>query len=183
MPDNPQRPYKTYAYTLTADDALAWRQLRNDWSTGEKLFGLTAAIALGLFLAVLPETLIGAPFDLRFVAALVAVYLPGYGLFRAVIGLNDRRLARRDIPAPRHVILEDWVDHLDERWEGGRRSVALEMIGPVLDTPGHVFVQGPGTVYIIPAAAFDGPAEKQAFATNLEEMADKWASTLDGSDD
>lgn len=181
MKHEPQ-PYCTYQYELTAKDALAWRTLRNDWSVTEKLFGLCLLALGGFVLAVLPERLAGEPYDLRFILSLGAALTFSYALFRAAIAFNDRRLARRDIPAPRMITLEDWVDHLDERWQGGRRSVALEMMGPVLDTPGHVFVQGPSAVIIIPAAAFDSPAEKQAFAVNLEELADKWASILEAKD-
>ncbi len=177
------RPYCTYKYELTAKDALAWRTLRNDWSLAEKLFGLCLIALGGFVLAALPEGLVGEPYDLRFILCLGVNFAAIYALFRAAIALNDRRLSRRDIPASRHVILEDWVDHLDERWEGGRRSVALEMMGPVLDTPGHVFVQGPSAVIIIPSAAFASAVEKQAFAVNLEDLADKWMTILEAKDD
>lgn len=179
MPETAQRPYRTYAYDLTSADALAWRRLRNDWSAGELAFGFVLIALIGAALAFLPEPLVGSPYGPRFIAVLAVAFAFGYGLFRLVIDLNDRRLARRDIPLARQVILEDWVDHLDERWEGGRRSVALEMMGPVLETPDHVFVQGPSAVIIMPAAAFGSPAEKKAFAANLEEMADDWAATLE----
>lgn len=179
MPETAQRPCHTYTYDLTSADALAWHRLRNDWSAGELAFGFVLTVVIGATLAFLPEPLVGSPYEPRFIAALAVTFALGYGFFRLAIDLNDRRLARRDIPAPRQVILEDWVDHLDERWEGGRRSVALEMMGPVLETPDHVFVQGPSAVIIIPAAAFGSPAEKQAFAANLEETADAWAATLE----
>lgn len=172
MSDNARQPARTYAYWLTADDALAWRQLRNDWSTGEKAFGFALAVLLGALLTVLPENLIGAPYDLRFVAALAIVFTLGYGLFRLLIALNDRRLARRDVPTPRRVRLEDWIDRLDECWDGGRRSVSLPRMGPVIETSGHVFVQGPGATIVIPAAAFANAAEKRAFVVNLEKLAD-----------
>jgi hypothetical protein len=61
-----------------------------------------------------------------------------------------------------------------------RVEVALEMISSVLETATHVFVQSHGAVIIIPAAAFASAAEKQAFAVNLEAMAQEvpsWAST------
>ena len=183
MPETAQRPYQTFTYTLTTADALVWRKLRTDWSKWEMLFGGALTVAVGLILAALPEAWIGVPYDPRFVAALALGLASGYGLFRLVIELNDRRIARRDIPAPRKVILEDWVDHLDERWEGGSRSVALEMMGPVLDTPGHVFIQGPGKVIIIPAAAFASASEKQTFVTVLEKLADEWAASLEAKVD
>ncbi len=171
MPDNPQRPFEIYTYSQTSADALAWRKLRNDWSLSEKLFGLFMVALGGLVLAALPEEWVGQPYNARFIICFGVSLALAYALFRLLIELNDRRLARRDIPALRMVTLEDWVDHLDERWAGGRRSVALEMIGPVLETATHVFVQNPGVVIIIPAAAFVSAAEKQAFAVNLEAMA------------
>jgi hypothetical protein len=180
MPDDPQRPYQTYTYPLASADALAWRTIRNDWSVPEKLFGLGLIALAGLGLAAMPEELVGKPFDARFIICFGVSLALTYALFRAVIALNDRRLARNDIPALRMVTLEDWVDHLDERWAGGRRSVALEMISSVLETATHVFVQSHGAVIIIPAAAFASAAEKQAFAVNLEAMAQEvpsWAST------
>ncbi len=180
MLDDPQRPYQTFTYPLTSADALAWRIMRNDWSVAEKLFGLGLIALAGLALAAMPEELVGKPYDARFIICFSVSLALTYALFRAVIALNDRRLARNDIPALRTVTLEDWVDHLDERWDGGRRSVALEMINSVLETATHVFVQSHGTVIIIPAAAFASAAEKQAFAVNLKEMAQEvpsWAST------
>lgn len=172
MPEKSPQPLRTFAYRLTAEDALAWRQLRNDWSTGEKAFGFALAVLLGALLAVLPENMIGAPYDLRFVIALTIVFALGYGLFRLLIALNDRRLARRDVPTPRQVRLEDWIDRLDECWGGGRRSVSLQRMGPVIETSGHVFVQGPGATIVIPAAAFADAAGKRAFVVNLEKLAD-----------
>jgi hypothetical protein len=175
-----QQPYRTYHYQLTSKDMLAWRSLRNDWSFGEKLFGLALIVASGSTLALLPEAWVGTPYNTRFLLALCLNFTLVYGLFRLIIALNDRRLAHRDIPHPRQFILEDWVDHLDERWDGGRRSIALEMIGKVLETPAHVYVQTHGPVMIIPATAFESSADKYAFASNLEEMskeAPSWSRT------
>lgn len=169
--ETPQ-PRRVYAYRLTADDALAWRRLRNDWSAGEKAFGFALALLVGTLLAALPENLVGTPWEARFVFALAVGLSLGYYLFRLLIALNDRRLARRDIPAPRHVTLEDRTDRLDECWAGGRRSVTLRAMGPVLETPGHAFVQGPGVVIVIPAAAFTGAVNKRAFVADLETRAD-----------
>lgn len=183
MQENTPLPLRAYSYQLTSADALAWRKLRDDWSAWEKLFGLALACGLAVLLAALPESWIGAPYELRFVAAFAAIFAPGYGLFRLLIELNDRRLARRDIPAPRKIRLEDWGGHLDECWVGGRRFVTLEKMGPVLDAKSHIFVQGPGTVIIIPAAAFANAGDKRAFAANLEAKADAAGQKSDSAED
>jgi hypothetical protein len=180
MNQDKQKPYQTYHYQLTSNDMLAWRTLRNDWSTGEKIFGITLVIICSFILALLPEPWVGAPYDMRFLLLFGATIILTYAIFRLCIAYNDRRLSRCDIPAPRQMILEDWVDHLDERWEGGRRSLALEMIGKVVETPSHVFVQSHGPVIIVPAAAFASANEKYAFAANLEQQskeAPSWSGT------
>jgi hypothetical protein len=167
-------PLRTYSYTLTTADALAWearpRELAG-WRAGLLIVWLGAAG--GGPLAFLPADWVGPQWGLRF-------WLWGLGLVgiawliaAAAITLAAHRRARRRIPAPIAMHVEEWGDHFAvTAGSAPPRVIAHETIAKAIATPTHVFLAVPPDVVIIPASAFTDEGEMQALAALIEARGD-----------
>ncbi|QLQ20526.1 MAG: hypothetical protein HZT43_21040 [Exiguobacterium profundum] len=88
------------------------------------------------------------------------------------------RRARARVPQPCRVQVEDFGDHLALRGidpPGPVAFVAPETIRQIVLARGHVFLEAPPELVILPLAAFEDAAEMAAFAA-------VWQDKLRGDD-
>lgn len=169
-PPAPLQPLARLHYRLTPADALAWEAIPREWSRRKLWLVLAGFGALGAVYGLLEDSL-----ALHSLAARLPVILGlaalGWLALVAIGTLATRRRARRRLPVPVEAVLEIWPDHLAE-WRDGRPApliVAPETIRQVVATPGHVFLDVPPGLLILPAAAFP-EGDHRAFAEHWEAL-------------
>ncbi len=168
MEQQPHKPTGIWRYQLTSKDVLAWETLPGEIGVSGKIGGLTLAIIAGLAMSLLPEALVGTPWQGRFVISGAIILSLAWLIFRGGRQIVSNQRARRAMPKPLDVTLEAWGDHLHEHRDGGNRTIAVELIAQVLETPDHVFVRSLQDLIIIPAYAFESLEEKRVFAAIWE---------------
>lgn len=156
-------PLATYRYRLELPDALAYEQLKREWSGRRRLVAILLAIAVG-GLAGLLEDWIAINWWIAAGLILAAVF----GVMAAAdVALKSRR-ARARVVAEGETIVEDWSNHLAVRNGRGERFVADETIANVVADPRHVFILSGGEPVILPLRAFEDGAAMAAFAAAVD---------------
>lgn len=162
-------PLRVYEYTLTPADALAYETLPR--ALGGWRFALLAIwlAASGGVLAVLPEAWIGPEGGWLF--WLVGIVLLGIAAAIAVgvMTFATRLRARRLVPAPREMRVEEWGDHFSIATEGRTSFIAYETINVAIVGPAHLFVVAKPDVLIIPERAFTNCTEMRPLARLLND--------------
>ena len=162
-------PLRVYEYTLTPADALAYETLPR--TLGGWRFALLAIwlAASGGVLAVLPEAWIGPEGGWLF--WLVGIVLLGIAAAVAigVMTLATNLRARRLVPAPRLMRVEEWGDHFSIATEGRSSAIAYEAINVAIVGAAHLFVVTKPDVLIIPEHAFADRTEMRPLARLLND--------------
>jgi hypothetical protein len=165
-----QTPILTLTYTFTTADALAYEAMPREMVGWRKWAFLLWLAGIGGVVAFLPVEWVGPEGGLVFwVAALVLVGL-GWLLATGAITLRTHSQARRRIPAPVAVTVEQWGDHLAIDTGGRRTVIAWETIAAVNVAKDHVFIDAPPAVLIVPLRAFEDGAAMSAFADNIDQL-------------
>lgn len=156
-------PARVFLCDVTPADALAWERLPSE-ATGWRKVGVFAPwVAVGMVW--------GASGDM----ASLALRLPltggaGLAVMLAAGALTARARARRArsrVPAPCRVQVEEFGDHLALRGvdpPGPATFIAPETIRQIVLARGHVFLEAPPDLMILPLAAFEDAADMAAFA-------------------
>jgi hypothetical protein len=162
------QPLRTLAYTLTADDALAFARLPRElkgW--GKALFYGWIACA-GMTLVFLPHEWTGDEGGIRFYlvgAVLIGFFWFSFGLMH---DQYRRYRAHKVIPAPVPARLDLWGDHLQAELPGRTLSMPYETINAVVRGKAHVFITALPDTLIVPLSAFASAEDMAAFATDIE---------------
>lgn len=165
-----EEPVGRYAYRLDWTDALVWETLPFEWRGWRKFaFFLWLALA-GIWLAMLPDRLVGSEYSLRWWIAAFVLLAIQYGSLTLAMNLLARRRARRRIRGPVEAMLEEWDDRLRETRGGVQRIVRPKEIVAVPVTPRHVIIHAPPDVVIVPRSAFADEAAAAAFATRWDDL-------------
>lgn len=161
-------PLLTLTYTLTTADALAYEALPREMVGWRKWLLLVWLAAAGGSVAFLPAEWIGPEWGWRF--WLIALVLVGfaYAIATVVMTLATHRRARRRIPAPTVVSLEQWGDHLTAHSGERQLSIAYETIAAVTIGKAHVFITAPPEALIVPLTAFADRDEMLAFGEGID---------------
>lgn len=163
-------PLLTLTYTLTTADALAYEAMPRELIGWRKWLLLIWLAVAGGAVAFLPVEWIGPEWGWRFwLAALLLVGI-AYGLAAAVMTLATHRRARRHIPAPMVVTLEQWGDHLAVTTAERQLFVAYETIADVAIGKSHVFITAPPEALIVPLTAFPDRDEMTAFGEDIDRL-------------
>lgn len=163
-------PLHTLTYTLTTTDALAFETLPRELVGWRKWLLLVWLAVAGGLVAFLPAEWVGPEWGWRFwLAALVLVGI-AYGLATAVMTLATHRRARRRVPAPSVVTLEQWGDHLAVTIGGRQQFIAYETIADVAIGKSHVFITAPPEALIVPLSAFADRDEMTAFGEDIDRL-------------
>ena len=157
------QPARVFLCDLTPADALAWERLPSE-ATGWRKVGVFAPwVAVGMVW--------GASGDMGSLPLRLALTGgAGLAVMLAAGALTARARARRArarVPRPCRVQVEDFGDHLALRGmdpPGPVTFVAPETIRQVVLARGHVFLEVPPELVILPLAAFEDAAEMAAFA-------------------
>ena len=165
------RPIRTLTYRLTPQDAYAWVSMPRPYSGTGKFLSILWLMLAGVAMGLLPESIVGADRSLRWWAIGGGLLLFQFAVLVLVFNLRLRRRARRLVPAPCDVELEEWGDHLCENRGGRTTAVPLETIASVTRAGRHVFIDAPDDVIIIPARAFEDTGDMVAFAEGWDEAA------------
>lgn len=169
MNGSPVPPVRVLEYDLGPADALAWESAPRVLS-GWRLVALVLWIGLaGAVLGVLPATLAGEPWSIRFVflgaLLLLAFWAAAMLWWNVLVRMRVRRRFRGHVA----VVLEERGDRLCERVSGRETVVRTADVAAVVTLPGHVVVCiGEGEV-IVPARAFADREEMAAFAARWDE--------------
>jgi len=163
------QPLRVYEYTLTPADALAYETLPRP--LGGWRFALLAIwlATSGAVLALLPEAWIGPEGGWLF--WLVGLVLLGIAAAIAVgvMSLATHLRARRLVPAPRQMRVEEWGDHFSIASEGRTSHIAYETINVAIVGVAHLFVVAKPDVLIIPEHAFADRTEMRPLARLLND--------------
>ena len=163
-------PLLTLTYTLTTADALAYEALPRELIGWRKWLLLVWLAVAGGLVAFLPVEWIGPEWGWRFwLAALVLVGL-AYGFATLVMTLATHRRARRRVPAPMVVTLQQWGDHLAVTTAERQLFVAYETIADVAIGKAHVFITAPPEALIVPLSAFTDRDEMVAFGEDVDRL-------------
>lgn len=163
-------PLVTLSYTLTSADALAYETLPRELTGWRRWLFLLWMIGAGIVLALLPEDWVGPDWGWRFILIGVALVGLAWLLAAATMTLARHRAARRRLPRPQSVELRQWGDHLEVVTDGRQAVIAYETIAAVTTTATHVFINAPPAVIIVPARAFEEPAEMQTFGADVDRL-------------
>lgn len=162
-------PLRVHEYTLTRADALAYESLPRELRGWRFLVLLIWLATAGGVLGLLPEEWIGPEGGWLF--WLVGVLLLGIAAAVAigVMTLARHFRARRRVPAPIAMRVEEWGDYLAITEAGNRvRRLPYAKVGQTILTPGHLFLVAPPDLLILPAHSFADPAEMSALARRID---------------
>lgn len=163
-------PRRVLTYTLTTADALVYETQPREligWRKWALLLWLAAA---GGAVAFLPTEWVGPEWGWRFwLAAFVLVGL-AYAIATAVMTLARHRRARRRVPAPMVVTLQQWGDHLAVTTAERQLFIAYETIADVAIGTAHVFITAPPEALIVPLSAFADRDEMVAFGEHVDRL-------------
>ena len=163
-------PILTLTYTLTTADALAYETLPREMVGWRKWLLLVGLAVAGGLVAFLPTEWVGPEWGWRFwLAALLLVGI-AYALATAVMTFAARRRARRRVPSPSVVTLEQWGDHLAVTIGGRQQFIAYETIADVAIGKSHVFITAPPEALIVPLSAFADRDEMTAFGEDIDRL-------------
>lgn len=158
-----QFPIRTYRFTLTSDDTMAWCELRSDAMT---LGSLTYFLwfILGAFLFEhLPVAIIGEIWSARWIATVLLAAGFCWVLDLKIKTLWRAMTARRAMRHPVHVVLNEWSDSLVESWDTGSRTITASQIGRLYLLETHLFIQCIGQLVIMPRRAFEDADDMRQF--------------------
>jgi len=161
-------PLRTTTYTLTRADALAYEQTAEPMTP----LGVLALLCwLGLWggaALLVPEEWsglhLGWPFAVL-VAVLVAI---AYVLALLLIAVRHWWLARRLLPRPVEVTLNEWPDRLDLVRAGVPRSIALADVRRAVLSRFHLFLDTDEGVVMLPRRAFPEEGSAEALHRRIE---------------
>ena len=127
-------------------------------------------LAGGALTGLLPETLTGPAYSLRFIAVLLAVLAAQFVGMLIARALWRLRQAQKLVPHPRPAVFEEWVDCVAGTAIDDRDEIYLspELIGEVVETPSHIFIFSGQTSIILPKRAIEDPA---AMVAHLRQLA------------
>ena len=161
------QPLRTYEYTLTPADALAYESLPRSLR-GWRFYVLALWLASsGLVLALMPESWIGPEGGWLF--WLVGVALLGIAGVIAVAAMTLMKHLRayRRVPAPLAMRVEEWAEHFSIEAGGRSRSLAFGDIVGTGATATHLFIVTRGDLLILPAHLFTDRGEMRLLARRL----------------
>lgn len=172
--EDPGHPIRVFRFALTPADALAWERLPSEARGWRKVGVFAPWVAVGLVW--------GATGDKGSVLLRLAV-TGGAGLAvmlagGALTGRARHRRALARVPAPCHEEVGEFGSHVSlQRLDppGPVATIAPDMIRQVVLAPGHVFLDAPPHLVILPLAAFTDAADMAAFAA-------RWQDRLDDDD-
>lgn len=161
-------PVQRYAFVLTRADALAYETLPREITGWRRFLLILWAGSGGMAVAFLPEGWVGSEGGWWFWALILTSIAVQYGLAMVAMTACAHYRAAHRMPRPIEVTVLDQVDHLEWQEPGGTFVVASETIGPVIETPAHLFVHVDDRVLILPLRAFGSGVEMSAFASELD---------------
>lgn len=168
-------PIRTYSYTLSAEDALAWETLPREITGWGKLGYFLLIFVGGMSLALLPDTWTEGWRIYALAVAWLALIWLGRTL---VLTLGNRRRARRRYPQPVAVRVEEWGDHFAIAEAGRQRFMAYETVSHWVTGKRHLFICGGKDLLIIPASVFE-PNEMAALIALLKAHDPEATDTID----
>jgi hypothetical protein len=161
-------PILTLTYTLTTADALAYEALPREMVGWRKWLLLVWLALAGGSVAFLPTEWIGPEWGWRFWLIALALVGLAYAIATVVMTLATNRRARRRIPAPAVVTLEQWGDHLALTIGERQQFVAYETIADVAIGKAHIFITAPPEGLIVPLTAFTDRDGMVAFGEDID---------------
>jgi hypothetical protein len=161
-------PLRTTTYTLTRVDALAYEQAADRMTP----LGVLALLCwLGLWggaALLLPDEWTGPHLGWPF-AVLVAVFVAvAYVLALLLIAVRHWWLARRLLPRPVEVTLNEWPDRLDLVSAGVPRSIKLADVRRAVLSRFHLFLDTDEGVIMLPRRAFPEVGSVEALHRRIE---------------
>lgn len=169
--DDPDPSVRVFQYDLTLADVLAWEKLPSEIRGWRKLGFFAPWFAIGMTL--------GALEDIRSRTVRYGVAgAVGLAVMAVVMVLNARarrRRARARLPRPCRMQCADAGDHLSLQSldpPGPAAFVAPEMIRQIVQARGHLFIEAPPTLIILPASAFKDRDDMTAFAAAWQDRLD-----------
>lgn len=162
-------------YRLEPADALAFESLPRELA-GWRLIAYTGWMAsAGWVLALLPESLVGSPWDWRFVVAggvlVGAFWLASHGWRNLLARWRAHRRLSRAVFAE----LVEFDDCLRETINGATRDMTATEIGIVHVLPDMIVVESRRHAILVPASAFDDADDMATFAARWNGIADNAA--------
>ena len=161
-----------WTYDVRFDDALAFLHLKREPTPQAKRALAVWFFAGGALIALLPKSLTGAFGSSRYTLTLLATVALQFAVFHLARDLSRRLKARRIFPHPFPAVFEEWVDciAITDLDCTGEVYLSHELIGPVLQTPQHIFVTSGTTTLIIPSRAFADLDEMTTVAQHLRNL-------------
>jgi hypothetical protein len=161
-------PVTTYRYTLTTADALAWEALPGELRGWRKAAFLLWLASAGAVLAWLPPSWIGDQGDWRFWAVGALLLGVNWLIATGAMTLATHHRARRRIPRPVEVEVEDRGDHLTVRRGTDLAVFTNALVAAALLTDRHLFIHAPPEVLILPLSAFPDREAAAALAHRID---------------
>lgn len=158
-------PIRTFTYTVTRADALAWAVLRHELTGWDKLRLLLLISVAGLAAGMVPRTLDPVAWWSIVLGILAAAAVA------AIVWTNvDVRRKAAALPvATGPMTLMQWEDRLTEHHSSGRRDVDIDRITQVVVAERHLFIREGTAPLIIPVAAFRDMEDMRAFAADIDQ--------------
>ncbi|GLS85345.1 hypothetical protein GCM10010873_03180 [Cypionkella aquatica] len=164
---------RRWTYRLDRSDALAYLQLKREWS-GRAKWALGAWFMAGdIVFGLLPGWIKGPDDGWQSWAVFLGAMALQWALVLLGINIWQRFRAARMLPAPIHAEFEEWVDCVagTDILTYDCAYLSPELIGQVLETPTHIFVLNYDTAIVVPLRAFADREEAAQIARHLRALA------------
>lgn len=181
VPGTAAAPPRAWAYQLTTADALAWEMLPRELRGWRWPAFIVFIASAGAWVTVLTDHLGVSEGGWSHLLLMMAAGALHWLIVTIVMNWRMRVRARRRIPAPLDVEVEDHVDHLLIRatpMDGATatRVVSFDLVRECFADAGRLFLHDVSDVLIMPLAVFEDEADMRATAaawdTRAAESAD-----------
>lgn len=161
-------PLQVYETTLTMADAAWYETLpRTIGPRGTLVFFAWIGSAGGV-LAALPHEWTKPQGSWEFWAIGAALLAANYGIAVLVLTIRSRLRARRRIPRPVSLRVEQWPDRFEITENGAARRMNYEAITKIVRSKWHIFVEAGSDLLILQRRMLGGDDKAEALATWLE---------------
>lgn len=170
-------PLRAWNVRVTSADALAWEMLPRELSGWRWAAFVVFLASAGAWVTLLTDRLGMTEGGWPHLALMLAAGGLHWLIATIVMNWRMRVRARRLVPTPIDVEVEDHVDHLLIRTTpvGGAtttRSVGFDLVRECLADAGRLFLHDVSGVTILPLAAFEDEEDMRARAATWEARAD-----------
>lgn len=165
-PSMSEEPLRTTTFTLTRADALAYEQAVFRWGWRGGLLLAVWLLACGGAALLIPAEWGGPRFSVSSSLLVSIAIVIGVVLVLLVIASRQALAARRRLPRPVEVTLNEWPDRLT--LSGAEtRELAYAALEP-LASPTHLFLRNAGAPLLLPRAAFHDDTSLDALLQRID---------------